>query len=171
MSPSDGHGAHAMTEDVLSAYLDGELSAPEIDLVEDAVGNDPEWAATLADISAVRSALRALPVHEAPPGVWDTIIDSVLDDSISDESLSEDSASGEVAPPVSLLRSRTVRWIAAGAAAAAALALFVVPGRDSPDPINPQLEELADSAAARQSLSSDPVSELVPVGVRAGLGP
>ncbi len=155
-----------MTEEMLSAYLDGELSEPEIDRVEGAVRNDPGWAATLADISAVRSMLRELPVREAPPGVWDTIVEGVSRESVSEDSVSEDSSA-----PVSLFRSRTARWVAAGAAVAAALALFVVPGTDTPDPANPPLEELADSAAARRSMSSDPVSELVPVGVRAGLGP
>lgn len=156
MSPADMRGD--MPEDMLSAYLDGELSASDIARVEAVVADDPQWAETLAEVSAARSVLRELPLHEAPPGVWDAIVETV-------------SGTDAASAPVSLFRSRTARWIAAGTAAAAALALFVVPGSDTPDRTNPQLEELADSAAARQSLSSDPVSELVPVGVRAGLGP
>lgn len=158
---------HGLTEDMLSAYLDDELSAADRRRVADTVAVDPAWAAVLDDVAIAREAVRALPPRDLPGETWRTILDTV------DRAGTEPVTSGDDEPVTHLdtrRRPRVVRWVAAGAAAAAALALFLVPGARTPD-VNPPLDDIADTAAVAQTTASDPVTGLVPVGVQAGLAP
>ena len=56
--------AHVL--DLLSPYLDGEVSAPEAELVRAHLASCESCAAELASLSELRSALRALPVAPVP---------------------------------------------------------------------------------------------------------
>ncbi len=52
--------------DLLSAYLDGQLSASEAARLESRLRADPQLEATLAELRAARKLLRALPQRKAP---------------------------------------------------------------------------------------------------------
>lgn len=158
-----------LSEDMLSAHLDGELSDTDRDRVERAVTADPALAAVLDDVRVAREAVRALPPRDIPPGTWDEILDAVNSSTVVSKPVGDDTPGG----PTHLgdrRRPRVARWVAVGAAAAAALALFVVPGRDSPDG-TPPIDEITDNAAVARTGASDPVTGLGPVGVQAGLAP
>ena len=93
---------------LLSAYLDGELTSAERELVTAHIPDCVPCQNELADLHHARAALRALPMLEVPPGV--------LDD-------------GEIAEIVPLVR-RPRFWAAAAAATVAAfigVATFVTP--------------------------------------------
>jgi len=58
--------AREKTTQQLSAYLDGELSAPEAESLARAVEADEELRRELAELAAVRDLLRGLPAEHAP---------------------------------------------------------------------------------------------------------
>ena len=59
---------------MLSAYLDGELNAPERVEVEARLAESAEWRAELDEVRAARDAVRALPARDAPAGFWDAVL-------------------------------------------------------------------------------------------------
>ena len=61
--------------DVLSGYLDGELTAAERAEVEAQLAASPELRAELEEVRMVRDAVRALPRHDAPAGYWDAVVE------------------------------------------------------------------------------------------------
>ncbi|CAN5840945.1 hypothetical protein BH23ACT5_BH23ACT5_12900 [soil metagenome] len=54
-------------EELLSAYLDGEASPPEVVRVEHHLTDCHRCRIRMTEINAARSALRSLPVFELPP--------------------------------------------------------------------------------------------------------
>ncbi len=135
-------------DDLLSAYLDGELDAAERQGVDGYLEASPEWRAELEEVAYARDALRQLPTHEAPPGFW------------------EDVLSPDMAKARARRRSRLPRVIAIGTAAAAVaaavIASIVVP---SPDRVTPRVPALSDSHAVRNSVTDDPISQLATMSV------
>jgi anti-sigma factor RsiW len=133
-----------LPEDLISGYLDGELTAEQRAAVEQQLARSTGWAAVLIEITDVRARVRALPVPEAPPGFWDAAL--------------------EGRDPVRRARRRIegpLGWVAGGAAAAVVVVAFVVP---SPHHASPSVATLVDSHAARSSLSQDPITQLAPIG-------
>ena len=59
--------------DMLSAYLDGELTDDERAAVEARLEVSAEWRAELAEVESVRTIVRGLPERDAPPGFWDRV--------------------------------------------------------------------------------------------------
>jgi len=94
--------------ELLSAYLDGEVTELERELVTTHIGNCEVCQIELGDLHVARSALRSLPVIDLPSGLFDE---------------------GEPAPVIPLVR-RPRTWVAAAAAAVAVfigVATFVAP--------------------------------------------
>ena len=144
----------APSEDLLSAYLDGELDAEDRRLVEGRLEESAEWRAVLVELRETRALLRGLPMRQAPPG----FIDGLL--------ASDDPA------PVQLdakrgRRARIAAWVAGAAAAAAIVAVVLVPSETR---VKPAVATLVNSHAARSSVSEEPVSELAPVAAPVRLG-
>ncbi|HKF91152.1 MAG TPA: zf-HC2 domain-containing protein [Acidimicrobiia bacterium] len=135
--------ARPAPDDRLSAYLDGELDAAERADVDGYLAESPEWRAERDAIAYARDMLRRLPVHEAPPGVWEGVL------------------SPELTRARARRRSRLPRALAAATAAVAVAAVviasLVIP---SPDRVTPRVPALADSHAVRTSVSDEPVSQL-----------
>jgi anti-sigma factor RsiW len=142
--------------DVLSAYLDGELTDAERAEVEATLAQSPEWRAELAEVRAARDALRGLPERDAPDGFWDAVYAGVADDDA-------------VVVPITAARSERRRrwgWLAASAAAVAAVvAVIVVPHRNV---VTPNVTAVVAQHGAQGSDSGDPVTVLAPVGPLAG---
>ena len=136
----------ALPEDLISGYVDGELTPEQRAAVDQELATSPGWAAILAEISDVRSRVRALPVPEAPSAFWDVIL--------------------EGGHPVGRTRRRfggPLGWVAGSAAAAVVVVAFLVP---SPHHASPSVATLVDSHATRSSLSQDPITQLAPIGFR-----
>jgi anti-sigma factor RsiW len=161
------HREVELVPEMLSAYLDGELSAPERDAVEARLAESAEWRAELEDVRAAREAVRALPAREAPDGFWDSLLANV-------EAVAVDDTPGEhadePAPVVSIEsrrpRRRVAAWIAAAAAIVVGLvAVIAVPHRSE---VTPNVTAVVASHGAQGSDSGDPVSMLAPVGPLAG---
>lgn len=130
----------AHLDDALSAYLDDELAPAARREAEAHLAACAACRLELDEVSAVRTAVRALPVHSCPPGLWDEVIEQV------------------VPRP-----GRRAVW-AAVAAAAAVIALLLPrePG------VAPALPALVDSHAARASVTGDPLTQLAPIAVPVG---
>ena len=153
----------ALDPDMLSAYLDGELTDAERAAVEAQLEASAEWRDELAEVRAARDALRGLPEREAPPGFWEAVHAHVAAD---DDDLVDD----EVVVPITAAPSHPRRrwaWIAASAAAVAAVvAVVVVPHRNE---VSPNVATVVAQHGAQGSDNGDPVSMLAPVGPLAGL--
>jgi anti-sigma factor RsiW len=153
----------ALDPDMLSAYLDGEVTDAERAAVEQQLEASAEWRAELADVRAARDAVRGLPVREAPSGFWDAVHARVA----ADDDLAE--ADADVVVPITAApahRRRRVAWIAASAAAVAAVvAIVVIPHRSE---VKPNVAAVVAQHGAQGSDNGDPVSLLAPVGPLAG---
>ena len=154
------------SEDLLSAYVDGELDAETRSVVEAHLADSPEWRDVLGDVRAAREAVRALPEVDLTPDGWSEVRAIVAAD---------EGAVLPVAPgPVRALRSRIprrpARWAGVGAAVAAAAAVVAVVFVPGPDRVTPKVATFSTEHSARASLASDPVSSLAGVSVMRGLG-
>jgi len=153
--------SEAFEPDVLSAFLDGELTDAERAEVDARLESSPEWRAELAEVTSARNALRGLPEREAPAGFWDAVHAGVLAEDDADDH-------DDVVVPITAARSSHTRWkwIAASAAAVAAVvAVIVVPHRSE---VSPNVAAVVAQHGAQGSDAGDPVSMLAPVGPLAG---
>ena len=138
-----------MEYELLSAWLDGELTREERATVESAVLTDPELALELDRLRETRGLVRDLARHEPPAG----FLASLLDEPVS-----------SVTDLDAVRRRRGARRYtaaAAGLAAAAAVAIaFVVP---NPSRVAPTLATNVRVHQAGVAASGDPVSGLAPL--------
>ncbi len=167
MGPRDG----ALTEDLLSAYVDGELDAATRAAVDARLAESAEWRDVLADVQAARDAIRSLPLRDAPDGFWERLLAS---DDPSDTS-GDDSDDSRDANVVSLRdarakRNRAARFVAIAASTAAAIvivAVAVVPGQDR---VKPAVASFTNAHAVRSSVGNDVVSNVAGEAVPGGVG-
>jgi anti-sigma factor RsiW len=152
-----------LATDMLSAYLDGELTDTEHAEVEARLAESAEWRAELDEVRGARTMLRAVAEQDAPEGFWDAVMAGVVtaDDASVDASTD--------APVVSLDEKRRGpgRWIATAfaAAAAVALAVIIVPSRDT---VKPDVATAVVQHGAQGSDLGDPIGTITPVGPLAG---
>jgi anti-sigma factor RsiW len=160
--------------DMLSAYLDGELTDAERLAVEERLEVSAEWRAELAEVESVRAIVRGLPTRDAPPGFWDRVLAHVEAEAESEVEV----PTADVAPPVPITaargtrrgtrssRGRAVTWFAGAAAAVAAVVVVVaLPGQHT---VKPNVTAVATQHGASASNSGDPISGLAPMGVASG---
>jgi negative regulator of sigma E activity len=157
------------SEDLLSAYADGEVTDDERALVETRLAESPSLRAVLDEIEAARDAVRSLPQRDAPPEFWARVLDGTgLDAEAVLAPLDADAASAPVVALGAHRSKRLSRWVAVvgGAAAAAVVAaVILVP---SPKRVDPPVASFTDAHAVRNSLDSDAVSSLAPLALQAG---
>lgn len=154
----------ARGEELVSAYVDGELSAEEREELEARLASDEQLSSVLRDVSEIRRAVRSMPWKEPPAGTLDEIVAAVRD--------TDPSPVGERTAPVAELdtRRRRTRWVSAvagGAVAAALVVAFALPSRDD---ATPRLGELSDAHLAESALT-DPISRVAPIAVPASFEP
>jgi anti-sigma factor RsiW len=141
-------------EELLSAYLDGEVTAEERARVDAHLAESAEWRAVLEEVRETRDLLQGLPTVDAPPGFWDSML--ATDDPVPDEA----------APvvPIEAARhrrgKRIVAWCAGAAAAAAVVAVLLVPSQSQ---VKPSVATFVNQHAVRSSVTEEPVSQLAPV--------
>jgi anti-sigma factor RsiW len=134
-------GSGPHLDDTLSAYLDDELAPAARREAEAHLAGCFECRAELEEVAAARQAIRILPVHAARRPILDQAF------------------------PEANPRRRAMWALAAAVAAAIALVL----PRD-PE-VAPSLPSLADSHAARASITGDPLTQLAPIAVPVSFGP
>jgi anti-sigma factor RsiW len=154
-------GGSDLAPEMLSAYLDDELTVAERVAVEARLAESPEWRAELDEVRAARTAVRNLASRDAPAGFWDAVRAHV-------EADDEDVASP--APVVQLAERRPrrrVAWLAAAAAAVVAVvvAVIAIPQRSE---VTPNVTAVVAQHGAQSSDAGDPISMLAPVGPLAG---
>ncbi len=141
-------------EELLSAYLDGEVTAEERALVDARLAESAEWRAVLEEVRETRELLQALPTRDAPDGFWHTML------------ASDDPAPPQTAPvvPIGSARHRRgkkiIAWCAGAAAAAAVVAVLLVPSQSQ---VKPSVATFVNQHAVRSSVTEEPVSQLAPV--------
>ena len=152
------------SEDLLSAYVDGEVTDEQRALVDARLADSPDVRAVLMEIEAARDAVRALPQRDAPPEFWARILDGT--------GLEADQVVGDAPASVVALESRRAtrlsRWVAVAGGAAAAAVIAAVVLVPSPKQVTPPVASFTDAHAVRNSLESDAVSSLAPLALRAG---
>jgi anti-sigma factor RsiW len=154
-----------LPEDLLSAYVDGELDADTRAAVETQLSDSAAWRETLGEVAATRDAVRALPPLDLSPEAWDRLLGRVGVDEPD-----RGGASGRVAAFRRSLRRQTGPWIGAvaGAAAVAALvAALVVPNQQR---VTPKVATFSTQQQARASVVGDPVSALAGASLTHGMG-
>ena len=149
--------------EMLSAYLDDELTAPERVAVEARLAESAEWRTELDEVRSARAAVRNLASRDAPAGFWDAVLAHVEADA--------DDGDVVLAPVVPLAERRPrrrVAWFAAAAAAVAGVvvAVVAVPQRSE---VTPNVTAVIAQHGAQGSDAGDPISMLAPVGPLAGL--
>jgi anti-sigma factor RsiW len=137
-------------DDTLSAYLDDELAPAARREAEAHLAACPACRAELDEVAAARRAIRFMPVHATPRPL----------------------VGGVESPPAfrpglrpAASRRRAVWALAAAVAAAVALILPRDPA------VAPSLPSLADTHAARASITGDPLTQLAPIAVPVSFGP
>jgi anti-sigma factor RsiW len=125
--------------ELLSAYLDGELTRSEVDQLFSHLASCGRCAAELEDIQSVRSAVRSLPLLELPVGLVPE-------------------ADGEVVP---IHRNR---GFLVGAAAAVVAVVIAIAAMVTPSTTPISIEELNSRYGARASLDPafGPAKVIVP---------
>jgi anti-sigma factor RsiW len=131
----------AHLDDALSAYLDDELAPAARRETEAHLARCAHCWAELEEVAAARRAIRILPVHATPRPL---VIGR---------------------PRPSTPRRRVVWALAATVAAAIA---YLLPREPE---VAPSLPSLADSHAARASVTGDPLTQLAPIAVPVRFGP
>jgi anti-sigma factor RsiW len=139
-------------DDTLSAYLDDELAPAARREVEAHLAGCAACRAELDEVAAARRAIRIMPVHARPRSLVD-----------ADPFPELGRPSGVTRPAAS---RRRAAW-ALAAAVAAAIA-FLLPREPE---VAPSLPSLADSHAARASITGDPLTQLAPIAVPVRFGP
>jgi len=141
-----------VNEDLLSAYLDDELSAADRAAVESKLAESAEWRSVLDEVREAREAVRALPARDAPAGWWDHLLATA------------DAEVVDLASARHRRRLRPRRWAAAASAAAAAviIGVSVVPGEDR---VHPDVSTFVDAHAVRSSAGNDVISNVAGAAV------
>jgi anti-sigma factor RsiW len=137
--------------DGLSAYLDDELAPAARHETEAHLAACPACRAELDEVAAARRAIRIMPVHATPRPL-----------------VGADPAGGS--RPATRLRPAPSRRRAAWAVAAAVAAAVALLLPRDPE-VAPSLPSLADSHAARASITGDPLTQLAPIAVPVRFGP
>lgn len=117
--------------ELLSAFLDGELSEQERTQLTEHLATCPACGNELTDLHSARAAVRSLPLLDLPPGLSPT-----------EAGMAE----------VLLLPRRPPVWVAAAAAAILALFVGIATILAPPTTLEVRLDQLSDQYGARTSL-------------------
>jgi len=134
-------GSGPHLDDTLSAYLDDELAPAARREAEAHLAGCADCRAELDEVAGARQAIRILPVHATRRPLLDQAF------------------------PGTSPRRRAVWALVAAVAAAIALVLPREPE------VAPSLPSLADTHAARASITGDPLTQLAPIAVPVSFGP
>ena len=145
-----------LDEELLSAYLDGQLTATELREVESWLARDEAARTLVEELRGVSQQVRDLP-RESVPAEWTQRLAARLDESSHDKVSPSGSAdSGDAMPAFSIGRSsRGWWWSAAAIAAAVAIMAFQANNLEEATQI-----AKAPAAASDRSVANQPVPEM-----------
>jgi negative regulator of sigma E activity len=157
----------ALEPEMLSAYLDDELTAAERVAVETRLVESAEWRAELEEVRAARAAVRNLALRDAPAGFWDAVLAHVEAVDVVAVAGDRKDTPAAVVPLTERRPRRRIAWFAAAAAAVAGIvvAVIAVPHRSE---VTPNVTAVVAQHGAQGSDAGDPISMLAPVGPLAG---
>jgi anti-sigma factor RsiW len=139
-------------DDQLSALLDGELSGAEEVAARAHLAGCPACRSQLEEVGAARTWVRDLGPVDPPFGFYERML------------------LHQGRPPAHMARRRLGMGFAALAGTAAAALVVVGVGSPRDTPVTPRVEQLVE-AHTTAGVTSDPVTQLVSVGVPATFGP
>jgi anti-sigma factor RsiW len=158
---SDRPFNYELDDELLSAYLDGELSADERAAVEARLATDPAAQQLLHELRSVSQSVQALPTESLGRDVSDEVIRRAHESaprpgtapSAKTVAASEQSRAGHTMPKIRIFHSKRA-WIWASMALAAGLLLMIVQSGDEPAKKLPPL-----AARNREAAQTQPVDE------------
>lgn len=151
MQPGD------FSEELLSGYLDGELSSEEQALVENALNRDPQVQQLLDDLQQLRQCLQELPQEQPPEHARQRVIQQVRSIPRVQEAPASEPVEGKnIARGPSSTRSM-VPWLAA-AAAAVALMITVPPMLRDSSQVAQNSDNSGHPSAPGESASNEALS-------------
>lgn len=159
-------GGFELVPEMLSAYLDDELTVAERRAVEARLAESAEWRVELEDVRIARTAVRNLGLRDAPAGFWDAVFANV--EAADDDEVARPAVIAAPVVPMAPRRPRRrVAWLAAAAAAIVlvVVAVIAVPRRSQ---VTPNVTAVVAQHGAQGSDAGDPISMLAPVGPLAG---
>jgi len=170
-----------LTEDLLSAYADGELDDATRAAVEARLRESAEWRGVLDDVTAARDAIRSLPLRDAPPEFWVRLLASddampARDAGVGDDRVPDDRVAdgGERVTTLDAARAKrrstTVRLAAIAAGAAAAIVIVAVAFVPGTERVRPSVASYTNAHAVRSSVGNDVVSNVAGEAVPGGIG-
>ena len=147
--------SHSFSDELLSAYLDDELSAGERDAVEAHLATSPADRELLEELRSLRGELQSLPATTASAGFADRVVAAAVA-----AKGRETTVTITPAAPATASTRKSPRWVAWSAAAllasAAAIVLIVGPWRGE----NAPLVELDPDNLDPNNLITPPVAPL-----------
>lgn len=145
----------------ISALLDGELSPTAVAQAEAHLQACGRCRAEFDATASVRAAVRGLPAVDPPAGFIDDILRAAM--AGADPGATPEGAVAPVTPIAAALRRRRPPvWVAGVAAAAALVALALVPRHQQQ--IRPPVASFVDAHATAVP-GAEPVTELAPVAI------
>ena len=157
--------------DLVSAYVDGEMSIEESRSFESELHASPELSDELLKTTELRGLLRSNGPEVMPAGMLNLIIAVVGAAEDLPSAVNTDAGQGESAGEVvtiserSKSQRRVVKWLAGVAAAAC---LVVVVGMPTTGSVTPPIAASVQTHAARSSLDEPAVEKMSAVSVSAG---
>lgn len=153
-----------LSEDLLSALVDGELDDATRVAVEARLASDPDWQAVLAEVSETRAAIRGLGAVDAPAGFWERVLaEEPSGGTVVDLTARRDRR--RVPAPSRVGAGRRVAMLAGVAAAAAFVVGVAAFPSTSPDRVQPPVAAFSEAHSTRSSVGNDAISTLAPVAV------
>jgi anti-sigma factor RsiW len=155
----------ARDDDVISAYLDGELTPVQRAAFEARLAADADTRAGLDDVAEVRALVRGLDAPELPAGFVDEVLaGGAAEDAAIDVATGADaSASVLDLDAARTRRTGRSRFAVIAGTAAAAVALVVAVAMPAQNSANPALATDVRVHQAGAAASGDPVSGLAPL--------
>ncbi|MDP7204200.1 MAG: hypothetical protein QGH11_01420, partial [Pirellulaceae bacterium] len=139
----------SFNEELLSGYLDGELSSDEQAQVERIIQQDPRAQQLLEDMEQLRQCLQDLPENQPPADARRRVLEQIhATDPVDSDQLQH--AATRPAPPVRAI----VSWVVA-AAAGVALLFIVPPLLQGPTQVASNGDALTDSNRPEESDESE----------------
>jgi hypothetical protein len=149
------------SDELLSAYLDGELSASQRSEVEDRLAANLTDRELLAELQALRQEVAALPRYQARRDFVDRVVAAA-----TKAKAEQDAANTPLEPVSSKRKRRAAYYVLPAIAAAAALLVMMAPWRGPTDNVarsDPQHPEPGQAIAKDLPGASTPVGPLAAV--------
>jgi negative regulator of sigma E activity len=129
---SDNPLNHELDDELLSAYLDGELSADERSAVEARLATEPAAQQVLHELRSVSQSVQALPTESLGRDLSEDVLRRAREAKPTPAAAEMSSGSADAMPKIKIFGSRRA-WFWASMALAAGLLIMIVQSGDEPN--------------------------------------